>query len=48
MAHDDAMYKADGYVTAWFMRLLQGDEKTAITFIRKNPGLPENEFYQNQ
>ncbi len=47
-AHGDMLYIADGYVTAWFMWQLQGDEEAAKAFIGEKPEIMNNELYQNQ
>ncbi len=46
--HGDMLYSADGYVTAWFMWRLQGDERAAAAFTGENPEILVNELYQNQ
>lgn len=48
MTHDDMLYNAQGYVTAWFMWQLQGDEEAAKVFIGENPEIMNNELYQDQ
>ena len=48
MTHDDMLYKADGYVTAWFMWQLQGDENAATAFIGNDPEILKNPLYQDQ
>ena len=48
MTHDDMLYKAEGYVTAWFMWQLQGDEEAGKAFIGDNPELLTNKMYQDQ
>lgn len=48
MTHDDMLYKAQGYVTAWFMWQLQGDEEAAKAFIGENPEIMSNKLYQDQ
>lgn len=48
MTHDDMMYKAEGYVTAWFMWQLQGDEKASKAFIGDRPEILNNKLYQDQ
>lgn len=48
MTHDDMMYKAGRYVTAWFMWQLQGDEEAGKAFIGNNPELLTNKMYQDQ
>lgn len=47
-AHGEMLYSADGYVTAWFMWQLQGDEEVAKAFIGENPEIMNNELYQDQ
>jgi len=46
--HGDMLYSADGYVTAWFMWQLQGDETAAGAFTGRAPELPGNELYVQQ
>ncbi|MEY8389530.1 hypothetical protein AALC17_20125 [Oscillospiraceae bacterium 38-13] len=41
------LYCADGYVTAWFMWQLQGDQDAAKAFIGENPEILDNTMYQN-
>lgn len=48
MTHDDMMYKAQGYVTAWFMWQLQGDEEASRAFIGNSPEIMNNDLYQDQ
>lgn len=48
MSHDDMMYKAHGYVTAWFMWQLQDDEEASKAFIGDSPEIFNNEMYQDQ
>lgn len=48
MTHDDMLYKAQGYVTAWFMWQLQGDEEASKVFVGDNPELLNNKLYQDQ
>ena len=48
MTHDEMLYKAEGYVTAWFMWQLQGDEEASKVFIGDNPELLSNKLYQDQ
>lgn len=48
MTHDDMLYKAQGYVTAWFMWQLQDDEEASKVFIGDNPELLNNKMYQDQ
>lgn len=42
------MYKAQGYVTAWFMWQLQGDEEASRAFIGNSPEIMNNDLYQDQ
>ena len=46
--HGQMMYSADGYVTAWFMGQLQGDENAAKAFIGEIPEIMSNALYQDQ
>ena len=46
--HGQMLYSADGYVTAWFMWQLQGDEEAGKAFIGDNPELLVNKMYQDQ
>lgn len=46
--HDMMMYYADGYVTAWMMWQLQGDNEAKKAFIGDNPELLINKLYQDQ
>lgn len=46
--HGQMLYSADGYVTAWFMWKLQGDEEAANAFIGESPEILRNELYQDQ
>ena len=46
--HGKTQYSEDGYVTAWFMWQLQGDEEAAKAFVGENPELLHNELYQDQ
>lgn len=48
MTHDDMMSKAGGYVTAWFMWQLQGNEEAAKAFVGDNPEIINNQLYQDQ
>ena len=47
-AHGEVLYSADGYVTAWFMWLLQGDEYAAKAFIGEDAEILNNSLYQDQ
>ena len=42
------LYCADGYVTAWFMWQLQGDEYAAGAFTGDEPEIMKNRLYQDQ
>lgn len=46
--HGKTQYSEDGYVTAWFMWQLQGDEEAAKAFVGENPELLGNSLYQDQ
>ena len=46
--HGYMLYSADGYVTAWFMWQLQGDEDAAKAFVGDKPELLDNALYQDQ
>ena len=46
--HDMMMYCADGYVTAWMMWQLQGDNEAKKAFIGDNPELLINKLYQDK
>ena len=46
--HGEMLYSADGYVTAWFMWQLQGDERAAAAFTGPAPELLANPLYQDQ
>ena len=46
--HGETLYSADGYVTAWFMWLLQDDKEAAQAFIGEKPELLTNPLYQDQ
>lgn len=47
MTHDDMLYQAEGYVTAWFLWQLQGDQEAAKAFIGENPEILSNALYQD-
>jgi len=47
-SHGLVLYSANGYVMAWFMWQLQGDEEAAKAFIGENPEILNNELYQDQ
>ena len=42
------LYYADGYVTAWFMWHLRGDEEAAKAFVGDHAELMGNSLYQDQ
>lgn len=46
--HPEMLFSADGYVTAWFMWLLQDDQEAAKAFTGEKPELPTNPLYQDQ
>lgn len=46
--HSKTQYSEDGYVMAWFMWQLQGDEEAAKAFIGENPEIRNNALYQDQ
>ncbi len=46
--HGDMLYSADGYITAWFMWRLQGDEAAARAFTGDSPEIAGNSLYQEQ
>ena len=47
MDHGKMLYSADGYVTAWFLWQLQGDQEAAKAFIGENPEILSNALYQD-
>lgn len=46
--HGATQYSEDGYVTAWFMWQLQGDENAAKAFVGDNAEILTNPLYQDQ
>lgn len=46
--HGKTQYSEDGYVVAWFMWQLQGDEEAAKAFFGENPEIMNNKLYQDQ
>ena len=46
--HGRMLYSADGYVTAWFMWQLQGDEEAARAFVGDDAEILTNPLYQDQ
>ena len=45
--HGAVLYSADGYVTAWFMWLLQEDEEAAKAFLGSHAEMADNPLYQD-
>ncbi len=48
MEHGEMLYSADGYITAWFMWRLQGDEAAAKAFVGGDAEILGNELYREQ
>ncbi len=48
MEHGEMLYSCDGYITAWFMWQLQGDEEAGAAFVGENPELIDNQLYRCQ
>lgn len=46
--HNEVLYAPNGYVTAWFMWHLQGDQDAAKAFVGENAEILTNSFYQDQ
>lgn len=46
--HGVTQYSEDGYVIAWFMWHLQGDDKAAEAFAGSDPEFIKNNLYQDQ
>ena len=46
--HPEMLFSADGYVTAWFMWLLQDDKEAAKAFTGDKPELLTNPLYQDR
>ena len=46
-AHNEVLYAPDGYVTAWFMWHLQGDQDAAKAFAGEHPEILNNTLYQD-
>lgn len=46
--HGETLYSANGYVVAWFVWLLQGDEEAEKAFLGSNAEIISNELYQDQ
>lgn len=47
MDHGKMLYSADGYVTAWFMWRLQGDQDAAKAFVGESPEILNNPMYRD-
>lgn len=45
--HGDMLYTADGYMTAWFMYWLKGDEAAGKAFFGENAELLSNPNWQD-
>ena len=45
--HSESLYYMDGYVTAWFMYYLQGDQDASAAFTGTSPEIKNNGFYQD-
>ena len=45
--HGGMLYKADGYVTAWLLWQLQGNEEAGKAFTGESPELTRNALYQD-
>lgn len=45
--HGETQYSEDGYVTAWFLWHLQGDQNAAKAFIGESPEILDNPMYQD-
>lgn len=48
MDHGKMLYYGDGYMTAWFMWLLQGDQNAAKAFVGDDAEILKNPLYQDQ
>lgn len=46
--HGETQYSEDGYVTAWFMWQLQGDQEAAKAFVGDSAEILTNPLYQDQ
>lgn len=46
--HNEVLYAPDGYITAWFMWQLQGDEEAAKAFVGDDAERLRNPLYQDQ
>ncbi len=45
--HGEMLYRADGYVTAFLLWQLEGDEEAAAAFTGTNPELAQNSLYED-
>lgn len=45
--HNEVLYAPDGYVTAWFMWHLQGDQDAGKAFAGEHPEILDNTLYQD-
>lgn len=45
--HNPMLYSGDGYVTAWFMYWLQGDEYAGTAFFGENAEIRSNAYWQD-
>jgi hypothetical protein len=48
VVHNDMLHVSDGYVTAWFLWLLKGDQEAGMAFTDQAPEFLSNKQYQNQ
>lgn len=46
--HNEVLYSPDGYVMAWFMWQLKGDEEAGKAFSGSSPEIMNNDLYQDQ
>lgn len=46
--HNEVLYKPDGYITAWFMYYLQGDDEASKAFVGLNPEIMSSKLYTDQ
>lgn len=46
--HGEVLYSEDGYVTAWFMWQLRGDQEAAKAFLGPDAEILKNPLYQDQ
>lgn len=45
--HGETQYSEDGYVMAWFLWHLQGDQNAAKAFVGESPEILDNPLYQD-